>query len=102
MQNYKELLAQKAELDKQIEQARNQESKAALATVRQLVESFGFTAQQVFPWKPETKKKAEVKYYDPESGNTWTGRGKPPKWIADKDRSQFEIKKNEDLFDAEA
>ena len=28
----------------------------------------------------------------PETQKTWTGRGKPPAWIAGKDRSLFEIK----------
>ena len=31
------------------------------------------------------------KYRDPATGATWTGRGKAPKWIADKDRAQFAI-----------
>lgn len=92
MPSYQELLAQKNELDKRIEQAHHAEAKEALATVKQLISTFGFTAQQVFPWKPEEKKKVEAKYYDPESGATWTGRGKPPKWIEGKNRSQYEIK----------
>ena len=33
-----------------------------------------------------------AKYQDPESGKTWTGRGKPPNWILGKDRTLFEIK----------
>ncbi|WP_120966305.1 H-NS histone family protein [Comamonas sp. lk] len=91
MPSYQELIAQKNELDKRIEQARNSESKEALATIKQLIDTFGFTAQQVFPWKPEEKKKVQAKYYDPESGAVWTGRGKAPKWIDGKDRSEYEI-----------
>ena len=91
MPSYQELLARKNELDKRIEEARNTESKEALATVKQLIETFGFTMQQVFPWKPEEKKKVEAKYYDPESGASWSGRGKPPKWIEGKDRREYEI-----------
>jgi DNA-binding protein H-NS len=33
------------------------------------------------------------KYRDPESGNTWSGRGKPPRWIAGQDRDQFLIQR---------
>ena len=91
MTSYKELLARKNELDKRIEQLRGNESKEALATIKQLIDTFGFTAQQVFPWKPEEKKKVQAKYYDPESGATWTGRGKAPKWIDGKDRNQYII-----------
>ncbi len=91
MPTYKELLAEKQALDQQIAEAKKAESKAALATVLELVAEFGFTAQQVFPWKPAAVK-APAKYRDPVSGATWSGRGKPPKWIADKDREAFEIK----------
>jgi DNA-binding protein H-NS len=31
------------------------------------------------------------KYRDPESGKTWSGLGTVPRWIKDKDRSQFLI-----------
>lgn len=94
MPSYQELIAQQKELDKRIEDARHTESKEALSTIKELIATFGFTAQEVFPWKPEEKKKVEAKYYDPESGSTWSGRGKPPKWIEGKDRSQYEIKVN--------
>ncbi len=89
MTTYKELLAQKKALDQQIADARKTASKSALATVHELIAEFGFTAQQVFPWKPATK--AAAKYRDPLSGATWSGRGKPPKWIVGKDRAEFEI-----------
>ena len=93
MTTYADLLAQKQALDKQIELARKAESAQALESVRQLVKEFGFTAQQVFPWNPEDqKKKVPAKYHDPSTGATWTGRGKPPKWIEGKDREQFVIR----------
>ena len=74
----------------QIAQAHKAESVQALATVHELIAEFGFTAQQVFPWKPQPKKVA-AKYRDPATGQTWTGRGKAPKWIEGKDRTPFVI-----------
>ena len=38
-----------------------------------------------------TGNKVAPKYIDPVSGNTWTGRGKAPKWIDGKDRAPFLI-----------
>ena len=38
-----------------------------------------------------TGNKVAPKYRDPVSGNTWTGRGKAPKWIEGKDRTPFLI-----------
>jgi DNA-binding protein H-NS len=34
---------------------------------------------------------ASVRYRDPASGATWSGRGRAPKWIAGKDRSAFVV-----------
>lgn len=89
----KQLLAARAELEAQIAQARSTEAKQALATIHEWIEEFGFTAQQVFPWKSTATKKVAAKYLDEKSGATWTGRGKPPAWIQGKDREAFLIEK---------
>jgi DNA-binding protein H-NS len=88
MSTYRELLEQKHALDQQIAVARKAEAKQALDAVHTLIAEFGFTAQQVFPWKPATKK-VEAKYRDPKTGASWSGRGRAPKWIEGKDRAEF-------------
>lgn len=89
----KHLLIARAELDAQIARARALESKAALAQIHAWIEEFGFTAQQVFPWKSAASNKVAVKYRDEKTGATWTGRGKPPAWIQGKNRDDFLINK---------
>jgi DNA-binding protein H-NS len=37
------------------------------------------------------RKAVAPKFRNPETGDTWSGRGKPPRWIADKDRAEFVI-----------
>ena len=97
MQSYKELLQQREALEKKISEARSTEMAGALSQVRTLVEEFGLTAQEVFPAsKPRgtsstSGTKVAPKYRDPATGQTWTGRGKAPKWIQDQDREQFVI-----------
>lgn len=95
-QTYKELLEQREALEKAIAQARQNEIAAAVAKVRELVAEFGLTAQDVFPARGpkiagKVTAKVAAKYRDPATGQTWTGRGKAPKWIDGKDRSQFLI-----------
>ena len=92
--SYKDLLAQRATLEAQIEAARKSEIGTAVQQIKGLIATYGLTQNDIFP---QAKAKAsrgsvEPKYRDPETGQTWTGRGKPPVWIKDKDRSQFEIK----------
>jgi len=42
----------------------------------------------------KTKQAVAPKYRDPETGNTWTGRGKPPRWLSDAEQAG----KNRDDF----
>jgi DNA-binding protein H-NS len=96
--SYKELIKQRDALEQAIAQAREHELSEAVRQVRHLVSEFGLTVQDVFPSgrgaaKPKisTGSKVAPKYRDPVSGQTWTGRGKAPKWIDGKERSPYLI-----------
>ncbi|WP_244321753.1 H-NS family nucleoid-associated regulatory protein [Burkholderia reimsis] len=41
--------------------------------------------------RPQKRVKPPAKYRNPATGEAWSGRGRPPEWIAGHDRSQFEI-----------
>lgn len=90
MANYKELLLQRETLDRQIEEARKTEIAAAIAQVRQLVAEFGLSAADcgfrgaAGEKSSSTKAKTVVapKFRSPD-GQTWTGRGKAPKWLSE-------------------
>lgn len=94
MSSYKALLQQREQLEQQIQQARKAELSEAVAKVRTLVTEYDLTQEDIFPASKAkaTRQTVAPKYRDPATGATWTGRGKPPKWIADQDRAQFEIK----------
>lgn len=97
MSNYKALLARKAELDRLIEETRKAEQSGAIAEARALIAEFELTSEDVFGGTKKARTsatkgtKVEAKYRDPATGATWTGRGRAPAWIADKDRSAFKI-----------
>ncbi len=95
MSNYKELLKQRQLIDQQINEARRQEMSGAIAQVRALVEEYELTAQDIFPTgrarSASAGTKVAPKYRNPATGQTWTGRGKPPKWIQNQNREQFAI-----------
>lgn len=101
MATLKELIAKKSALEKQIAEARHREIKEAIASVRAVVAEFDLSVNDVFPKRKEKsapKRRAAKappappKYRDPASGQTWTGRGRAPKWIIGKDRAEFEIR----------
>ncbi len=95
MSDYQDLLKQRDALEAKIREARQNELKDAIAKVRALVAQFELTAEDVFGSGRRASKgtgaKVAPKYRDPATGDTWTGRGKAPRWIADKDREQFLI-----------
>lgn len=93
MSNLKELLAQRKKLEAELSVAHKKAYDEALANVHNLVNEFGFTAQEVFPWKPTETKKIVAKYLNEKTGQTWTGRGKAPAWIVGKDRDDFLIER---------
>jgi DNA-binding protein H-NS len=97
-QSLKDLLQQREALEKAIAEARQNEISAAVTKVREIVAEYGLTAQDVFPGRAgksaapkSATSKVAPKYRDPATGQTWTGRGKAPKWIEGKDRAQFAI-----------
>jgi DNA-binding protein H-NS len=96
MPTYKELLQQRELLEQQINAARVTENAAAIEKVKTLVADFGLTAEDIFAsGKPRAKSgtgaKVAPKYRNSATGDTWTGRGKPPKWIQGQERDQFLI-----------
>ena len=96
MATYKELLKQQEALALQVEEARKREISDAVSQVRQMVSEFGLTERDVFPsgrksGGTRTGGKVVPKFRDPATGQTWTGRGKAPKWIDGKDRSKYLI-----------
>lgn len=97
-QSLKELIEQRAALDKAIVDARAIELGDAVVKVRELIAQYGLTVQDVFPQQAsgrtnakKTGAKVAPKYRNPATDQTWTGRGKPPVWIAGQDRDQFLI-----------
>ncbi|WP_244814713.1 H-NS family nucleoid-associated regulatory protein [Caballeronia sp. Lep1P3] len=100
MPSYKELLAQRESLERQIEEAKSREYAEVLNEIKQKMADYGITLQELAGGRSGKSAKASrsrsgvaPKYRDPESGSTWSGRGKPPKWIAGQDRDNFLIGK---------
>ncbi|MCC8402181.1 H-NS histone family protein [Paraburkholderia sp. MMS20-SJTN17] len=97
MSQYADLKAQIARLQAQAEEARRTEIDTVVADIRQKIAEYGLTAQDLGfavaakRGRPPKKAPLPAKYQDPKSGNTWSGRGKPPKWIVGKNRERFLI-----------
>ena len=91
MTSLQELLAQKETLEQQIAQLKKAERADALQNARKLVETYDLTADEIFGKQKSSGKPVAVKYRNPETGETWTGRGRAPRWLEGKNREDFAV-----------
>ncbi|MCX4164739.1 MULTISPECIES: H-NS histone family protein [Paraburkholderia] len=97
MSQYADLKAQIVRLQAQADDARRTEVINVIAEIKRKIVEYGLSAQDLGFAAPARRgrppKKAPLppKYHDPKTGSTWSGRGKPPKWIAGKNRDRFLI-----------
>jgi DNA-binding protein H-NS len=95
MASYKDLQSQIEKLQKQAEQAREKEVASVVAQIRQMMSDYGIQGTDLglsLRRKRKTGTPAAPKFQNPQTGETWTGRGRAPKWIDGKDRTKFTIK----------
>ncbi|PAT36978.1 H-NS family nucleoid-associated regulatory protein [Vandammella animalimorsus] len=90
------LLQQREELEQRIQKIREQERAQAIEQVRAIVQKNDLSMTDVFgnskvARQPGATKKVAIKYMNKATGETWTGRGKPPRWIQGLDREQFKV-----------
>jgi len=94
MPGLKELLAQREALQRELEQAREQEADRALREIVAKMREYKISLQELIGTKAHARLVPPVpnaKYRDPVTGATWSGRGRAPQWIADKNRDDFLI-----------
>lgn len=88
----KELEKLKTDIDKQLAKVADDEKKAALAAAEKAAKAHGYSLKDLSDVKPGRKaaapkkkdgrSKVAPKYRNPANANeTWTGRGRKPKWV---------------------
>lgn len=92
-----DLKKQQEEIDRKIQEKQKAEKQAVIDQIVHVVETYKIPIEELVEALGGIKVKrkgvkATPKYRDPASGAIWTGRGKEPVWIRDKDRTKFLIK----------
>ena len=90
MSNLNELMAQKAAIDERIAELRKAERVQAIAQCGALIRDYDLTEADLFKATMAKRKAVAPKYRHPETGQTWSGRGRAPAWI-NGDRAAFAI-----------
>lgn len=95
MTSYAEYVEQIAKLQSLAEAARKNEINDAITKIKDLMQTYGVSIEDLSSGsraKP-TKAKGTVaaQFKNSETGETWTGRGRAPRWLVGKDKEQFRI-----------
>jgi DNA-binding protein H-NS len=95
MESLSDLIQQREAIEAKIRQVRLEQTAEAIGTVRRLIAEYDLTEADLFGTSRKRvgagASKVTPKYRNPETGDTWTGRGKPPRWIQDKNREDYLI-----------
>jgi DNA-binding protein H-NS len=85
MSTYKELKAQAEALLKQAEAARRAEIATVVADIQARMKEYGISLNDLKGGQRRPKARAAVaaKYRNPATGESWSGRGRAPKWLAE-------------------
>jgi len=85
MATYKELKAQAEVLLQQAETARRAEIAAVVAEIQARMKEYGITLVDLKGGAKKAKSRGAVaaKYRNPATGESWSGRGRAPRWLAD-------------------
>jgi DNA-binding protein H-NS len=93
---YAELKKQIAELEQAAHVARKAETVEAIWKIQTIMMDYGLTVADIDN-KGKTKSlkskvTVPVQFRNPETNQTWTGRGRVPRWLDGKDREQYRVK----------
>lgn len=85
MSTLKELLAQRAALDAQIQEQQTAERAHVVLEIKTLMSEYGITTQDLVATRTRSAASApspvKPKFRDPDTGETWSGRGLQPRWL---------------------
>lgn len=98
MASLKEIQAQIEQLQQQAAAQRESELAGAVQQIRDLMQEYGITvddlqskARKGAASKGTAKKTGTVQFRDPQTGDTWSGRGRMPNWLSGKDKEKFRL-----------
>ncbi|WP_080405720.1 H-NS histone family protein [Burkholderia ubonensis] len=94
MRRYANLLSQYDELQRELDRARKQEVELVVDRVLAVLAESGIAQEDLMRYFATAKSKRsntapKPKYWNPKTGETWSGRGRAPRWLEGQDRTRF-------------
>lgn len=98
MASLKEIQLQIEQLQQQAGEQRNREMTDVVQKIRDLMQEYSITSNDLqtvrkkgVGKKSAAKKSGMVQFLNPETGNTWSGRGRMPNWLTGQDKERFRV-----------
>ncbi|AOI67572.1 H-NS histone [Burkholderia territorii] len=105
MKSYSELLEQLERLRKEIDIAREHEARRIAQRVLELLEESGVDVRQLSTRSAQELRRGvrpKPKYWNPDTGATWSGRGRRPRWLVGDNLDRFLIRLPDDRVDSKS
>jgi DNA-binding protein H-NS len=81
--SYAELAAMQTRIERAKAEKQNSERAVLRQKINDMAKAQGFDLNDLFGGRRKAKGKVAIKYRDPNNPtNTWTGRGRTPRWMA--------------------
>ncbi len=91
----RDLQKQLGQLNLLVAEAKQQEKQAKLKQIAEDVKEYGITEIELLRaagFIQAKRQKTPAKYYDPDTGRSWSGKGSRPKWLVGKNLDDYAIR----------
>lgn len=91
----RELQKELGQLNLLVEEAKQEEKQAKLKQIGDDVKEYGITEIELLRaagFIQTKRQKAPAMYYDPDTGQSWSGKGPRPKWLVNKNLDDYLIR----------
>ncbi|WP_080409549.1 H-NS histone family protein [Burkholderia ubonensis] len=94
MENISKLFEKFENLDREIKEVKSKVVESVMEDIVNSLRQHGVTPEILAEYAQSKKRTKSVppRYWNPDTGETWSGRGREPKWIAGKERGPYLIR----------
>ena len=87
MEKLNELLKERMALESKIKKLEDEARQGAIATAKQIISEFNINPYELFK---EISIRIPPRFINPDTGESWSGRGKTPRWLQGKTIEEIE------------
>lgn len=91
MATYEEIKQGFQQMQQELQEAWQKERPIILNKVKDLIQEFNFTVEELGLAEPKSVRIARRRYRDPKSDEFWSGIGRPPRWLKQRMEEGYDL-----------